>query len=122
MRRIIIDQARKKKAIKHGGDLERVDVHKIDLPSPMKDDRLLDMNEALERFELMDAPKAELIKLRYFAGLRIDEATKVLEVSVPTANRWWTYAKAWMYREMTESRTVAINCTSSKPPTVKAPK
>ena len=103
MRRILIDQARKKKAIKHGGDLKRVDVQEIDLPSQIQDDRLLDMNDALSRFETIDAAKAELVKLRYFTGLKINEAAKILEISVPTANRWWNYAKAWMYREMTES-------------------
>lgn len=104
MRRILIDQARKKRSIKHGGEMKRVDLQEIDLPAHMQENRLLDMSDALDQFQSIDPAKAELVKLRYFAGLKISEAAKILEISVPTANRWWHYAKAWMYREMTQMK------------------
>jgi RNA polymerase sigma factor (sigma-70 family) len=70
----------------------------------MKDDELLALDEALDKFAACDREKAELVKLRYFAGLSFEEAAEVLGVSVPTAKRWWAYARAWLFQEMTESK------------------
>jgi len=64
------------------------------------DDQLLAVNEALEKFAALEPRKAELVKLRYFVGLTIAEAAQVLHISEPTAKRWWTYARAWLYSEM----------------------
>ena len=66
----------------------------------MDDDQLLALNEALDRLAAVDPPKAELVKLRYFVGLTTEQAAKVMNVSEPTAKRWWAYAKAWLFREM----------------------
>jgi len=66
------------------------------------DEQLLALNEALDRFAALDAPKAELVKLRYFVGLTTEQAAKVMNISEPTAKRWWAYAKAWLFREMSQ--------------------
>src|SRR4051794_16125221 len=94
MRRILIDSARRKRALRHGGNQKRVDLQDIDIAAVEKEDELLDMNEALEEFAAIDKQKAELVKLRYFIGLNIDETAAILGVSVPTANRWWVFARA----------------------------
>lgn len=102
MRRILIDNARRKKAVRHGGNVERVmlDPESPELAAPMDDDQLLALNEALERLVAHDARKAELVKLRFFAGLTLPEAAMVLGLSMPTAKRHWAYARAWLYREI----------------------
>ena len=101
MRRILIDRARRKLAARHGGGQERLDVDEFEIAAPTeKDDELLAVHEALDKLAAHDARKAELVKLRYFAGLSIDEAADVLGISAPTAKRDWTYARAWLFREI----------------------
>jgi len=100
MRRILIDNARRKKALRHGGSLEHVNLDSLDLAATMDSDQVLALNEALDRLAGKDAPKAELVKLRFFAGLTLEEAARVLDISGPTAERHWAYARAWLYREM----------------------
>lgn len=100
MRRILIDRARRKLAARHGGRQERVDLDEIDIAAPTPDDELLAVSDALERFEKIDPAKAQLVKLRYFAGLTNEEAAPLLDISVPTAKRWWTYARAWLYANL----------------------
>ena len=104
MRRILIDRARRKLAARHGGGAGRVDVDEIDFAAPAKDDELLAVHEALDALAGHDPRKAELVKLRYFAGLSIDEAAEVLGISAPTAKRDWTYARAWLFREIGSGR------------------
>jgi RNA polymerase sigma factor (TIGR02999 family) len=104
MRRILIDNARRKRALRHGGGQRPVDIQEVEIAAAMKDDELLAMNEALEKFAALDKPKAELVKLRYFAGLTIDQAAETLGISAPTAKRHWTYARAWLYREIQGER------------------
>src|SRR5262245_40939015 len=104
MRRILIDRARTKQARRHGGEQERVDVEEVEIAAPMKDDELLAVNDALERFSQHAPQKAELVKLRYFAGMGLKEAGQVLGVSEPTAVRWWTYSKTWLYQAIQETR------------------
>jgi len=99
MRRILIDSARRKKAARHGGHLERVTASAMDIAADA-DDRLLVIHEALERLAAHDALKAELVKLRYFVGLTIVQAAQVLGISEATAKRHWAYARAWLYREI----------------------
>src|SRR5438093_383420 len=99
MRRILIDSARRKKAARHGGHLERVTASAMDIAADA-DDRLLAIHEALERLAAHGALKAELVKLRYFVGLTIVQAAQVLGISEATAKRYWTYARAWLYREI----------------------
>jgi len=90
---------RRKKAARHGGHLERVTASAMDIAADA-DDRLLVIHEALERLAAHDALKAELVKLRYFVGLTIDQAAQVLGISEATAKRHWAYARAWLYREI----------------------
>jgi len=99
MRRILIESARRKRALRRGGGQQRLDVQEIEIAAESKDDELLAVNEALERFAAVDKQKAELVKLRYFVGLTLDEAAEILGISAPTAKRWWSYARAWLYHE-----------------------
>jgi RNA polymerase sigma factor (TIGR02999 family) len=103
MRRILIDRARRRNASRHGGDQQRVDLDGMEIAAPDDDDQLLAVNEALEKFAAQDQIKAELVKLRYFAGLTVEEAAQVLRISEPTAKRYWAFAKAWLHREIKTS-------------------
>ena len=104
MRRILIEHARRKHAARHGGGQARLDIQEIEIASPARDDELLAVSDALEKFAARDKQKAELVKLRYFVGLTTAEAAEVLGVSVPTADRWWNYSRAWLFEEMERSR------------------
>ena len=104
MRRILIDNARRKRALRHGGGQQRVDLQEMEIAAAVKDDDLLDVNAALERFAAQDKQKAELVKLRYFTGLTIEEAAEILGVSTPTAKRWWAYARAWLHKEIEDQK------------------
>ncbi|MBE7496557.1 MAG: sigma-70 family RNA polymerase sigma factor [Verrucomicrobiaceae bacterium] len=104
MRRILIDRARRRQAAKHGAGAEHVDVHQIEIAAPAgKDDDLLALHDALTALEAHDARKADLVKLRYFTGLSFEEAAEILQVSIPTAKRDWTYARAWLYRRIQDA-------------------
>jgi RNA polymerase sigma factor (TIGR02999 family) len=107
MRRILIDRARSKQARRHGGRQQRLDVEEVEIAAPMKDDELLAVNEALDRFSRHAPQKADLVKLRYFAGMGLKEAGQVLGISEPTAVRWWVYSKTWLYHAIQESRAPA---------------
>ncbi len=101
MRRILIDRARKRRAARHGGNLVRADRDELDLAAvASQDEHLLALNDALERLHAIDPAKAELVKLRYFVGLNHEEAAATLGISVITAKRWWSYARAWLYTEL----------------------
>ena len=100
MRRILIDNARRKQTLRHGGGEQRVNLAALELAVNLDDEQLLALSEALEQLAAHDARKAELVKLRFFAGLTIEQAARVLGVSGPTAKRDWTYARAWLFREM----------------------
>ncbi len=104
MRRILIDRARRKQARRHGGGQQRLDVAEVEIAAPMQEDELLAVNEALDRFSRHAPQKAELVKLRYFAGMGLKEAGQVLGISEPTAVRWWTYSKTWLYQAIQEAR------------------
>jgi RNA polymerase sigma factor (TIGR02999 family) len=97
MRRILIENARSKKRLKRGGDRPRVDLDENCLVSEGPSDDILALNEALERLAVESPAKAELVKLRYFAGLTIEEAAAAMNVSVATAQRYWAYSIAWLY-------------------------
>ena len=104
MRRILIESARRKKRLRHGGDVEigRFDVSDASIPAPagLGNVDLLSLDEALERLEADDSRKAELVKLRTFAGLSLEESADVLGISRATASRWWEYARAWLFDAM----------------------
>jgi RNA polymerase sigma factor (TIGR02999 family) len=106
MRRILIERARRRKAQRHGGGLQRVDVDDsaIGIASPGGDDELMAVHEALDRLASHDARKAELVKLRYFAGLSVEDAAGVLGISIPTAKRDWAYARAWLFKDISQNR------------------
>jgi RNA polymerase sigma factor (TIGR02999 family) len=101
MRRILVENARRKKRIKHAGEWERVDLDMVELPTRMASDDLIALDEALEEFRLQDPLKAQLVTLRYFAGMTIEQAAEVLKISRVTAHRYWTYARAWLHGRMT---------------------
>jgi RNA polymerase sigma factor (TIGR02999 family) len=100
MRRILVDNARRKQSTKHGGGLVRrpLDEALLAVPPPRED--LLALDEALTRLSATDRVKAELVKLRYFTGLTLDEAATVLGISPATADRYWAYARAWLHQEI----------------------
>lgn len=102
MQRILVEQARRRKQLKRGGDWERVELVEIAVSGSEQrsDTDLLALNDAMVAFEKEDAAKAELVRLRYFVGMTEDEAAKTLDISRATASRWWTYAKAWLFQHM----------------------
>jgi len=100
MRRILIENARRRKALRHGAGQARLDIQEVELSAPAEDEQLLAIDEALDRFSAIDRQKAELVKLRYFIGMTIEEAAKALQISEATAKRWWEYARAWLYAEV----------------------
>ncbi len=100
MRRILIDHARSKQALKRGGGLQRQDAYDVDLVEPEPPARLLEMDEVLQRFEKLEPRKAELVKLRYFVGMTIPQAAEALQISPATADRDWAYARAWLHAEL----------------------
>ena len=104
MRRILVENARRKRRLKRGGQLGRVDLEAVDLPSPMPDDDLLALDEALDRLAQTDARAAELVKLCFFVGLSQPQAARELGVSLSTVERTWAYARAWLFRETQKDR------------------
>lgn len=100
MRRILIDRARRRAAARHGGGRQDARLDGFDIAAPSTDPELLAIHDALERFATIDPLKAELVKLKYFAGLSTDEAAAILRMSSATAKRHWAYARAWLFREM----------------------
>jgi RNA polymerase sigma factor (TIGR02999 family) len=97
MRRVLIDRARSKQAVRHGGGLDRVDLEKIDVPAAADEETLLRVNDSLDALSREDAKVAELVKLRFFAGLSVGEAALALGVTDRTARRYWRFARAWLY-------------------------
>lgn len=104
MRRILIDRARKRGRVRHGGALQRASLDVLDLAAETDDELLLQVSEALDRLAQQDAIGAELIKLRFFVGLSNVEAAGMLGLSERTAKRTWAYARAWLYEEIQRSR------------------
>jgi RNA polymerase sigma factor (TIGR02999 family) len=101
MRRIVVESARRKNRTKHGGGLDRVEVELADLPTRLPPDDLLALDEALARLERDHPVKARLVTLRYFAGMTIEQAADALNISRVSAHRYWTFARAWLHRQMT---------------------
>ena len=100
MRRILIDRARKRNRTRHGAGLGRVDLQSIEIAETATDGQLLAVNEVVERFAEESPERAELVKLRYFVGLSIPAAAEAMGISESTAKRQWTYARAWLFREL----------------------
>jgi RNA polymerase sigma factor (TIGR02999 family) len=103
MRRILVASAKRKRRLKHGGDRVRVDLDSACMVEHSPSDQLLALDEALMRLAVEDPQKARLVSLRYFAGMTVAEAAAALGISRATADRYWTYAKTWLYCEMEEA-------------------
>src|SRR5205823_4105814 len=101
MRRILVENARRKRSLKRGGGLTREELVEAELAAPEPREDLLALDEALDRLAAKDSLKAELVKLRYFAGLTGAQAAQALGISRATADRYWAYARAWLHRELT---------------------
>lgn len=97
MRRILIENARHKLRCRHGGDLTRVDLNQAELVATLPPEELLDLNDAIENLAEHDLVAADLVKLRYFAGLSVEQASKALCISRTSAYRHWAYARAWLF-------------------------
>jgi len=104
MRRILVENARRKHRQKRGGRRQRVELDEVALTAPESDIRFLALNEALDRFAEAEPAKAELVKLRWFGGLNLDAAAELLDISPSTADRWWTYSRAWLRAEIAEEK------------------
>ncbi len=100
MRRILVDRARKKSRVRHGGALERVDLGHVTLATEDNDDTVLAIHEALEKLALESPQKAEIVKLRYFTGMEHQEIASALGISLSSVNRSWAYARSWLHREL----------------------
>ena len=105
MRRILVENARRKNRVKHGGDRERVEIEIASLPTRMTSDELVALDEALEQLRRDDPVKAQLVTLRYFGGMTIEQASEVLNISRVTAHRYWVYARAWLNQQITDAGT-----------------
>jgi RNA polymerase sigma factor (TIGR02999 family) len=100
MRRILVDNARRKRTARHGGGQQRVEMPEIASAVRETDDKVLAVNEALEKFAVLDPQKAELVKLRYFVGMTLEQAAEALGISERTAKRYWAFARAWLHEEI----------------------
>jgi RNA polymerase sigma factor (TIGR02999 family) len=105
MRRILVERARRKKALKHGGGRRRIDADTVAVVAPAADDDLVAIDEALDRLAALDSVKAELVKLRYFAGLTIEESALALGISCATAKRYWAYSRVWLFEQVSGTAT-----------------
>jgi RNA polymerase sigma factor (TIGR02999 family) len=100
MRHILIDRARRKQAQRHGRDFDRVAFDELDLAAPPPDEQLLALNEALEKFALKYPSQAQVVKLRYFAGMTNDEVSELLAISPSTVKNYWNFSRAWLFKEI----------------------
>ena len=100
MRHILIDRARRKRTVRHGGSYQRIDFEDFDMASPSADDQVLAINEALDKLEIEHPVQAEVVKLRYFAGLTNEEVSEALGVSVSTVKNYWAFSRAWLLSEI----------------------
>src|SRR5438105_7344897 len=113
MRRILIDRARRKQALKRGARAAHIDLDRVDAAVEADEETLLQVNEALEKLAAKDPQSAELVKLRFFVGLDYSEAAEALGISQRTAKRYWTFARAWLYRELRSSASPSSSSSSS---------
>jgi RNA polymerase sigma factor (TIGR02999 family) len=104
MRRILVESARRKRRAKHGGGRERVDIELTNLPTRITSDDLLALDDALQKLHEEDPVKAQLVTLRYFGGMTIEQASEVLHISRVTAHRYWIYARAWLHQQITGNK------------------
>jgi RNA polymerase sigma factor (TIGR02999 family) len=103
MRRILIENARRRRALRHGGGQGRVDIQNVEIAAASRDEELLAVHEGLEKLAAEDTGLAELVKLRFFVGFTNKEVAELLGVSEPTVERRWAFARAWLYRKIQSS-------------------
>ena len=111
MRRVLVDRARRRLAKKRGGDLAKHSLADVDIAAPGPPKEIIDLNDALGKLSELDGDAAELVKLRYFVGLTIQETAETLGISVRSANRVWKYARTWLHREIRD-----LDATSASTP------
>jgi RNA polymerase sigma factor (TIGR02999 family) len=104
MRRILVEQARRRSCLKRGGHLVRVDIDDVDVAAPFPDDELLSLDEAMDQFSSAHPRAAEVVKLCYYAGFTQNEAGDILGISVRTVERQWVFARAWLFKAMENAR------------------
>lgn len=104
IRRILIDKARRKRAVRHGGGQANVPLEELEIAAPGEDDEILEINEAMEKLAAQNKAQAELVKLRYFVGMTLEEAALVLNISARTADNYWAHAKVWLFKEIERNR------------------
>ena|ERR1044071_9024469 len=114
MRRILIDRARRKHALKRDAGAERLDLDRVDVAVEADEESLLRVNEALEKLAATDPECAQLIKLRFFVGLNYEEAAKALDMSERSAKRYWNFGRAWLYRELSRDAGGAQSSSSAR--------
>ncbi|MBN1973360.1 MAG: sigma-70 family RNA polymerase sigma factor [Sedimentisphaerales bacterium] len=102
MRRILVENARRKQRLKRGGRHDRLTLYEASLTTDKQDIDMLALDEALAKLEEEDPEKASIVKLRYFVGLTTSQSAEILKISLPTANRHWSYAKSWLFREISK--------------------
>lgn len=108
MRRILVENARRKLRQKRGGQMERVELETLDIPSPMPDEELLALDEALNQLSQVNERAGQVVKLCFFVGLTQEQAAQELELSVATVERDWAFARAWLFREVEKNRNLPV--------------
>jgi RNA polymerase sigma factor (TIGR02999 family) len=109
MRRILVENARRKRRVRHGGDMQRINLDESCSLTQLPTDDLLSLDEALTRLIALSPVRGEVVKLRFFAGLTMPEVAKTLGISQPTAERYWAFARAWLYAAMKDSETKDVD-------------
>lgn len=115
MRRILVDNARRKRAVRHGGQQQRVEMPELASAVAETDDKVLAVNEAFERFAAIHPSRAELVKLRYFVGMTLEQAAEALGLSERTAKRHWAFARAWLHEEIERQAGEVAEGTAERP-------
>lgn len=104
IRRILIDRARRKRALRHGAGQQPLNIDGMEIAAPANDQEILEINEALDKLALQNSAEAELVKLRYFVGMTLEESAQALNISARTADNYWAHAKAWLFTEIKRNR------------------
>jgi RNA polymerase sigma factor (TIGR02999 family) len=104
MRRILIEKARRKHAIRHGGGQQRIDIRDVELATPMEEDQMLEVSDALDKLAAQNQLEADLVKLRYFVGMTNTQAADALGITEGRAKHYWLHARAWLFNEITAAR------------------
>lgn len=107
MRRVLVDRARRRRRIRHGGDMERDNRDLDSIAATVPDDKILAIHEALEALEAADEIKAQVVKLKYFIGLKTDEIAQTLDISISSVERYWAYSSAWMMDWIRENQAIS---------------